>query len=75
LASSTKSIATPPEEDRATTVTTIVDTHRKLGEANVCGFDRERDRRQQTNRQTDTLIRILRSAAGGKVNIGDIQLK
>jgi len=56
-------IATPPEEDRATAVTCT-----EIGEDRTCSsVDMIADR--QTDRQTDTLITVLRSPIGGGVKL------
>ena len=57
----TKCIATPPDEDRATDVANV---HKKFGEDRTCSSGHVLADRE-TDRQTDTVITILRSPIGG----------
>ena len=60
---STQRITTPPEEDRATATG-------KSSEGRTCSSEGViADRQTHTDRQTDTLITVLRSAMGGLINV------
>jgi len=60
-------MATPSEEDRATTARNM---HRKFGKVHSCGF-RVKSADRQTDRKTNILITILRTPPRGEVKWGD----
>ena len=63
---STWHIATPPEQVRATAIDNM---HEKFGKDRTCiSRDMLADRQTQTDRQTDTIITILRSPVRGRSN-------